>query len=206
MADRPEPWTGSTPRAPELEESEANNPTALSGSADRAMRLDPARFLASAPARMFESDFAGLLFVLSALQSLGWIPDFTRPLDPGIGTHPLEYLARLGVHRLGKRFLRDPIQAWMSGQFPSDRIEEPPPGLAELESRIASALDMRSRKAIHFLCRRSAMVMASESRIDAFYRLDAHPLEIRMAGLDRDPGWIPGTSWDFRFHFESGPR
>lgn len=153
---------------------------------------------------MFESDFAGLFFVLGALQSLGWIPDFTRPLDPGIGTHPLEYLARLGVHRFGKRFIGDPIQSWMSEQFPSKRCDDPPPGLAELESRIALALDMRARKAIHFLCRRSAMVMASGSRIDVFYRLDAHPLEIRMAGLDRDPGWIPGTGLDFRFHFGSG--
>lgn len=160
--------------------------------------------LASAPARLFESEFAGLFFVLGALQALGWIPDFTRPLDPGIGTHPLEYLARLGVQRFGKRFRRDPLREWLASRFPSGGPEDAPPRLAELESRIGLALDMRPRAAVHFLCRRRAAILASESRIDVFHRLDDHPLGIRMAGLDRDPGWIPGTCLDFRFHFGSG--
>lgn len=188
-------------RVPELLEAEAPiEPSRI----DAARRDEPAPPLASEPARVFESEFAGLFFVLGALQSLGWIPDFTRPLDRGIGTHPLEYLARLGAHRFGKRFLADPLQTWMSRHFPSERIGQPPPRLPELESRIALALDMRARKAILFLCHRRAKVLVSESRVDVFHRLEHHPLEIRMAGLDRDPGWIPGTSFDFRFHFESG--
>lgn len=160
--------------------------------------------LASAPGRVFESEFAGLFFVLGALQSLGWIPDFTRPLDRGLGIDPLEYLARLGAHRFGKRFQRDPLCEWLASQFPSKRIEDAPGRLAELESRIGLALDMRPRAALHFLCHRRATILARESRIDVFHRLDDHPLEIRMAGLDRDPGWIPGTCLDFRFHFGSG--
>ena len=94
-------------RVPELLEAEAPiEPSRI----DAARRDEPAPPLASEPARVFESEFAGLFFVLGALQSLGWIPDFTRPLDRGIGTHPLEYLARLGAHRFGKRFLTDPLQ------------------------------------------------------------------------------------------------
>ncbi len=206
MADRPEPWTGDTPAVRGPGRGEADPPIEPFGNEDGAIRQESGSWLASEPARVFESEFAGLFFVLGALQTLGWIPDFTRPLDPGIGMAPLEYLARLGAHRFGKRFLDDPLREWMSQRFPSNRIGEPPPGLAELESRIASALDMRARKAIHVLCRRRAKVATSESRVDVFHRLDRHPLEIRMAGLDRDPGWIPGTNLDFRFHFESGPR
>ena len=171
---------------------------------EAARREDRGLPLASAPGRVFESEFAGLFFVLGALQSLGWIPDFTRPLDRGIGIDPLVYLARLGAHRFGKRFQHDPLSEWLACQFPSKRIKDAPPRLAELESLIASGLDMRIRRAIHFLCHRRADVLVSESRVDVFHPLDDHPLEIRMAGLDRDPGWIPGTCLDFRYHFGNG--
>jgi hypothetical protein len=29
------------------------------------------------------------------------------------------------------------------------------------------------------------------------------PLSIRLAGLDRNPGWVPASGCDIRFHFEA---
>ena len=38
-------------------------------------------------------------------------------------------------------------------------------------------------------------------RVDLRLPLDRLPLAVRLAGLDRDPGWIPAAGADFRFHF-----
>jgi hypothetical protein len=73
--------------------------------------------------------------------------------------------------------------------------------LVELEARIALSLGLRPRRAMHTLCRRRARLRISSGRVDADFRLQDHPLEIRLAGLDRDPGWIPTAGWDIRFQF-----
>lgn len=51
------------------------------------------------------------------------------------------------------------------------------------------------------LWRRRARVFVTGARIDVELALADHPLEVRIAGLDRDPGWIPGAGRDLRFHF-----
>jgi len=159
------------------------------------------RSLASPDPIALKTEFGGLLFVLDALLALEWIPDFTRPLDRGIGVAPLEYLLRLGRHRFGKRFAKDALHGWMAGQIEPDHAMGPPPRLDELEARIAVSMGLRPRRAMHRLCHRPARMRISSGRVDVDFRLAEHPLEIRMAGLDRDPGWIPTAGWDFRFHF-----
>jgi len=39
--------------------------------------------------------------------------------------------------------------------------------------------------------------------LDLFFELSEHPLEIRLAGLDRDPGWVPAAGRFVRFHYQS---
>jgi hypothetical protein len=33
------------------------------------------------------------------------------------------------------------------------------------------------------------------------FPLAGHPLPLRIAGLDRDPGWLPAAGLAIRFHF-----
>jgi hypothetical protein len=40
--------------------------------------------------------------------------------------------------------------------------------------------------------------------VDAYFSIATHPLAIRMAGLDRDPGFLPAAGKDIRFHFAEG--
>jgi hypothetical protein len=40
------------------------------------------------------------------------------------------------------------------------------------------------------------------TRVDVRYALADHPFEIRRAGLDRDPGWIPAAGRRLHFHFD----
>jgi hypothetical protein len=72
-----------------------------------------------------------------------------------------------------------------------------------LEARTARALSCADgSEAVAMLCRRPARIVAEGERLDARFALDRHPLAIRLAGLDRDPGWIPAARRDFRYAFE----
>jgi hypothetical protein len=52
------------------------------------------------------------------------------------------------------------------------------------------------------LCRQRASISLTAVHLDIFFSLSEHPLEIRSAGLDRDPGWVPAAGRFIRFHFE----
>jgi hypothetical protein len=72
-----------------------------------------------------------------------------------------------------------------------------------LEARLAKGLDLADpAEAIATLCHRPARVAADNVDVIARFRLDDHPLAIRLAGLDRDSGWIPAARRAFRFAFE----
>lgn len=40
-----------------------------------------------------------------------------------------------------------------------------------------------------------------EARLDLHFALATLPIALRLAGLDRDPGWLPSEGRDLRFHF-----
>jgi acetyl/propionyl-CoA carboxylase alpha subunit len=56
--------------------------------------------------------------------------------------------------------------------------------------------------ATEFVFRIPARVALTATRVDVFYSLNRHPIEIRLAGLDRDPGWVPAAGRFVAFHFE----
>lgn len=172
------------------------------GSARAESDMPESVFLASGPATVFRTEFGGILFALDAMLALGWYPDFTRPLDPDIGIPPQEYLARLGAWRFGNRFVSDPLGRWLREGLPPGVLAAEPPERSLLEGRIALALGSRdARRAMHRMCRVPSTVEVASRKVVATFRLASHPLEIRLAGLDRDPGWIPGAGFDFRFEF-----
>lgn len=49
---------------------------------------------------------------------------------------------------------------------------------------------------------RAARVNATPARLDVFFSLADLPIEIRLAGLDRDPGWMPAAGRAIAFHYE----
>lgn len=71
-----------------------------------------------------------------------------------------------------------------------------------IETRLMRALGSQDRaSAVASLLRRHGTVRIDDARVEVAFALDTHPLAIRLAGLDRDPGWIPaaGRSIGFRF-------
>ncbi|HEV2817329.1 MAG TPA: hypothetical protein VGW40_08945 [Allosphingosinicella sp.] len=72
-----------------------------------------------------------------------------------------------------------------------------------LEARLARGLDRADpADAVATLCRRPARAVADDAGLTVRFRLDDHALAIRLAGLDRDPGWIPAARRDVRILFE----
>ena len=71
-----------------------------------------------------------------------------------------------------------------------------------LAARFMRALGATSpRAAVALLCRHAAEVRCDASRVEIALSLSSLPLPVRIAGLDRDPGWIPAAGRDVRFHF-----
>lgn len=74
--------------------------------------------------------------------------------------------------------------------------------LPPLRRRLAAALGVSPRKAGQLLCRQRATILYRRQRLDAHFSLTDHPIAIRLAGLDRDPGWLPSTGYDVRFFYD----
>ncbi|MCW7541378.1 hypothetical protein OOT46_26555 [Aquabacterium sp. A7-Y] len=71
-----------------------------------------------------------------------------------------------------------------------------------LRARLALALGLEdARQLSATLLRLPAHIQHGAERLDLHMALDALPLAVRLAGLDRDPGWIPAAGCDLRFHF-----
>lgn len=54
------------------------------------------------------------------------------------------------------------------------------------------------------LCTQAARIERRAERLTASFDLASHPLEVRLAGLDRDPGWIGAAGLSVAFRYESG--
>jgi hypothetical protein len=75
--------------------------------------------------------------------------------------------------------------------------------LAEyLEKRLYLALNPVTPRALNaLLFERRASVRISATHLEITFSLADLPLEIRFAGIDRDPGWIPAAGKFVYFHF-----
>jgi hypothetical protein len=52
------------------------------------------------------------------------------------------------------------------------------------------------------LLRRHARVFVTPTHVDVVFALAEHPVEVRLAGLDRTPGFVPATGRFVAMHFE----
>jgi hypothetical protein len=85
---------------------------------------------------------------------------------------------------------------------------EPAQPLTRWAVRLARYADARLRVALdtddveRMLIRKRARVFVTPTHVDVVLSLAELPLEVRFAGLDRTPGWIPAAGRFVSFHFE----
>ena len=209
-----QPPVETTPRAPAPAQP---RPTAARAAAPATLHpsivepldthVEPSTRELGAPTR---TGLGGVLFLLNVAIDFGLYGDFTQPANPGIALDPWDFLTLITRRLLDAPDEDDavwPLLAALAGRDP-----EATPGEAFLASagpRWLGAATRRVRSALgaaavdaNTLCIRDSLVHVTDAHVDAVYALADHPLEIRIAGLDRDPGWIPAAGRYVAFHFE----
>jgi hypothetical protein len=85
----------------------------------------------------------------------------------------------------------DPLRRWLDWLMPYIQI------------RLRRALGLGADDdPAPMLCQHHARVYVTPTHLDVLLNLDTLPIEIRLAGLDRSPGWLPAAGRMITFHFE----
>lgn len=152
------------------------------------------------------TDFGGLFYLLNAALAMGWYSDFSAPRGPNLALSPWDWLALVGRAWFARAFTRDPVAgllAQLAGR--EGRAPRRPRGfqaqLDTLHTRLQLALGAEAEVRV-LVCRHRAEVVATPTRVDVHLALAELPLALRLAGLDRDPGWLPAAGRALAFHFE----
>lgn len=154
------------------------------------------------PASPTTTELGGLLFLVPVAQRLGLYADFTEPAAPGIALDPWRFVALIGARLVDRRhYADDPAWALLAelareDDHPSDR--ELDRYIDAVRVWLESHLDLPA----HDVLTQPALVYTADTRVDAVFSLIGHPIEIRLAGIDIDPGWIPAAGRALYFHFE----
>ncbi len=173
---------------------------------------------AGAPNRIV-TEWGGVFYLINTALALGFYGDFTMPAQPGLALPLWDFLALVGGRMIGDAFTTDPLPGLLArlsgrgdGEPPGARFE--PPGdepialwldriSDQVEARLSAALDVEDRETLRrFVCRHLAQVETDTIRLNVHFSLAAHPIELRIAGLDRDPGWVPAGGLSIAFHYD----
>jgi hypothetical protein len=172
-----------------------------------------------------ETEFGGVFYLINLAIFLGLYSDFT---DPGrTGFLPAEseqtgfdlplwdFVALAGRWLAGADIVSDPVWpllARLSGRNVGGEPDEDFNPLDEslwaqlmdcAQSRLQSALGLdNADDASDLVCRHRAAVEVTATRVDVKLSLADLPIAIRLAGLDRDPGWVPAAGRYIAFHFD----
>lgn len=171
----------------------------------------PAR---GAPGPSVRTRLGGLFFLINVGLALELYGDFTSPLSPGIDLSIWDFVDLVGRDLLGAQGpeLEDPVFALLARL--ADRSPgEPPraaPGpwrdslIALVRTRILAAFPARpDGDPFRTLLALPATVHFDDTHLDVVMSLAELPIEVRLSGLDRDPGWVPAAGRYVAFHFEA---
>ncbi|HYJ03872.1 MAG TPA: hypothetical protein VEX43_01980 [Chthoniobacterales bacterium] len=209
--------TESAPPDIVLRDGSADDPTAPSSNTEPANEI-VALPGADLPDRI-ATEWGGVLYLTGVAISLGYYGDFTSPARPGLALPLWDFLALVGAQFAGEPFKEDPLYALFARL--SGRFEKEPPGADfevptgepleiwidricdELHARVAASLGLDHECDFRpLVLNHHARIEADAARVNAHFSLAIHPIELRVAGLDRDPGWVPAAGRSIYFHYD----
>jgi hypothetical protein len=156
------------------------------------------------------TEFGGVFYLVNLGIYLGLYGDFTTPLEPGIELNIWDFVALLGRELVGERLEADPVWTLLRQLSGRDEDKDLDNDAAWLEQLMPS-IRVRLQQALGLsdtddpgplLCEQQAHVSVTPAHVDVFIALADLPIAIRLAGLDRDPGWVPAAGRFINFHFE----
>ena len=162
--------------------------------------------------------FGGLLFLLGLVKELKLAPEILA--HPALGVRPFRQVMRWLALALAPIEENDPAALAFAGLPPDAELplDHEPPGETEtvainslaarivehLSALIDQRVEWRGDRAalIEFVCRRRAEIVADPGWIEVRFSLDEVATEIRRAGLDLDPGYVPFLGVVVKFIYE----
>jgi hypothetical protein len=142
----------------------------------------------------------GLWYLVNVLIDLDWFSQ-TVPLNPWhqllglgqaiLGDHPPDRVWNLLLDAAEEPIETTQLDDWLQVALPVV--------LTHLTERLDSIDDMADIKTILL---EPATLYVTRTHIDVLFSLEQIRLDVRMAGLDRDPGWVPELARVIAFHYE----
>ena len=169
---------------------------------------------ASEPVTVVQTSYGGVLYLVNVALALGLYGDFTTPAHANIALPLWDFLAIGGEYLVGDQFESDPLAALLARL--ADRPASERPGArfepdAEWTQRLMPYIEARLRRALgadgsddvgRLVCAHDARIHVSTLRVDVYLGLADLPIAVRLAGLDRNPGWVPSAGRTITFHYE----
>ncbi len=174
-----------------------------------------------------QTDYAGLFYLVNAALGMGFYADFTQPAAEGeLVLSPWAFLALIGRALIGGGLEADPVWgllARLAGTEDTDmdwadRLATdfaPPDGLSLpewIETTAGQVFEWIAARFIEPLAGRTELtglafaragrVRMAAGRLDVVLRLDDLAIGVRMAGLDRNPGWVPAAGRTINFYYD----
>jgi hypothetical protein len=133
-----------------------------------------------------------------------WHPEGFLVVDVPAEAEPEEQLARETREHRGVGGFQFCSESLLAGAHSFSKLERWLEWLMPyIRARLARALGVSEADgAWRVLLEHKARVVATATHLDVFFSLEKHPIEIRLAGLDRDAGWVPAAGRYVTFHFE----
>ena len=160
-------------------------------------RLDPAAF----DGEEIETELGGLFYLINLGIYLGYYGDFSTPDEPGINLPIWDFLALVGRRLLEEPRAEDPLWGMLARLAGRPEFEEPHWDLLDDAMPRINAW-IAAEKVEGLVVTHRARVLLMATHLDAFLLLAELPIEIRIARLDRDPGWVPAAGRYIAFHFQ----
>jgi len=85
----------------------------------------------------------------------------------------------------------DPLQRWLSWVLPYIKVR------LTLAMGLPDASKLTDR-----LLKRQATIRLTPAHLDVSFSLEELPIEVRLSGLDRNPGWVPAAGRYITFHYD----
>lgn len=119
--------------------------------------------------------------------------DVETQLQRELNAYQPSHVAKRGVGNVQSSLVirpSSPIARWLAWLVPY------------LRARLQRAMGVEAEELARSVCEHSARVAVTATHVDVMLSLAELPIEIRYAGLDRDPGWVPAAGRFITFHFD----
>jgi hypothetical protein len=165
------------------------------------------------------TQWGGTFYLVNVALALELYGDFTSPCRPGLALPVWDFLALFAKRFVGQAYLDDPLNKLLArlsrraaDESPGHYFESPDGKPLEawldetqqcMRDRLEAALGLHDGDELRDLVfARPAQICTTRTRLDVTFSLAEHPIALRLAGLDRDPGWVPAAGRSIAFHYE----